>query len=83
MRVPLTVRRATAGFTAAEYYDEARTPRRVVDHPRLAIRGWIRIERSKRLLFFSMKDYRLVRLPVPGQTLKPHEEKMLAGLSSA
>src|SRR6185295_15573219 len=49
----------------------------------LAIRGWIRIEEVEavRLLFFSMKDFHLVRLPDPaGQTLKPHEEKMLAGL---
>ena len=75
------------GFTPAEVgtiYDESAdlddVTSTILD---LAIRGWIRIEEveAARLLFFSMKDYRLVRLPDPaGQTLKPHEEKMLAGL---
>jgi hypothetical protein len=75
------------GFTPAEVgtiYDESAdlddVTSTILD---LAIRGWIRIEEIEavKLLFFSMKDYRLVRLPDPaGQTLKPHEEKMLAGL---
>ena len=75
------------GFTPAEVgtiYDESAdlddVTSTILD---LAIRGWIRIEEieAAKLLFLSMKDYRLVRLPDPaGQTLKPHEEKMLAGL---
>ena len=49
----------------------------------LAIRGWVRIEEvpGPTLLFFSLNDYRLVRLPdPPGQTLKSHEAELLAGL---
>src|SRR5258705_12032317 len=49
----------------------------------LAIRGWLTIEEvdTTQLLFFSHKDYRLRRRPAPsGQSLKPHESKLVDGL---
>jgi len=50
----------------------------------LAIRGWLTIEEleTTTLLFFSNTDYRLRRQnPEPsGQSLKPHERELMAGL---
>src|SRR5262249_52558596 len=48
-----------------------------------AIRGWLTIEEvdTTQLLFFSHTDYRLRRQAAPaGQTLKPHETRLLAGV---
>jgi uncharacterized membrane protein len=49
----------------------------------LAVRGYLKIEEieSTKFVFFSNRDYRLIRLkdPAPGE-LKPHEKKVLSGI---
>jgi uncharacterized membrane protein len=77
---PADITPAEAGTLMDESADIVDITSTVID---LAVRGFLKIEEteSTKFIFFSDRDYKLIKLRDPGENeLKAHEHKVLAGL---
>ncbi len=80
---PHNITPAEAGTLMDESADILDITSTVID---LAVRGFIKIEEieSTKFIFFSDRDYKLIKLREPEKDeLKPHERKVLSGLFGA